>query len=294
MFLCCPFVTLSRVQTAALIDTKLLFVWMWWMDVSHLSPSCILICGGEIPNPARRALIIRVQMSKQTLSRCVAQPFCSDNNAPALSAWHNLYDNVHHVPVWWCDFPPHFLPGCFTLVPQWQSWQQWQTGSGGCKNWLNAVFDRSHSEEDGWLTGKMQGSGVMPNSCTDTFKGAYLRYSLNIFLFFRLSSADKPPEENEGHRPDYPRSQAFWQCRVREVIQSGLQQWREDLENVQNQKQRWGHGEMHRGTQTLLSPPPPILHTCQIPDTHGLASRHWETKCSVKDRVEDMMRWLFN
>lgn len=47
VFACCPFAMMSRVQTAALIDAKLLFAWMWWMDVSHLSPSCILICGGK-------------------------------------------------------------------------------------------------------------------------------------------------------------------------------------------------------------------------------------------------------
>lgn len=54
VFACCPFATASRVQTAALIAAKLLFVWMWWMDVSHLSPSRALICGleGEKSQPS--------------------------------------------------------------------------------------------------------------------------------------------------------------------------------------------------------------------------------------------------
>lgn len=116
VFACCPFATTSRVQTAALIDAKMLFVWMWWMDVSHLSPFCILICGGKKPNPARRAHIKRAQMSKQTLSRCVAQPSCSDNNAPALSAWHSLHDSVHHVPVWLWVFCFFFTPSCLARL----------------------------------------------------------------------------------------------------------------------------------------------------------------------------------
>lgn len=118
VFACRPIATVSCVQTAALIAAKLLFVWMWWMDASHLSPFCALICGGRAknPNPAWRALIKRAQMSKQTLSRCVAQSFCSDNNAPALSAWHSLHDKVHHLPVWLCDLPPPPPPGCFTLI----------------------------------------------------------------------------------------------------------------------------------------------------------------------------------
>lgn len=45
---------------------------MWWTDVSHLSPSCILTCGKN-PKASWRALIWCAQTSKQTLSRCAAR-----------------------------------------------------------------------------------------------------------------------------------------------------------------------------------------------------------------------------
>lgn len=68
VFACRPFATMSCVLTAALIDAQLLFVWMWWIDVSHLSLSCILVCGGKKSQPHHRALIKCAQMSKQMCS----------------------------------------------------------------------------------------------------------------------------------------------------------------------------------------------------------------------------------
>lgn len=95
----CPY----RCETVVCLDV---------MD-EHFAPVSLLYSHlweeKKTPNPARRALIKCAQMSKQTLSRCVAQPFCSDNIAPALSAWHSLHDNVHQVPVWLCDFFIFFL-----------------------------------------------------------------------------------------------------------------------------------------------------------------------------------------
>lgn len=95
VFACCPFATVSRVQTAALIAAKLLFVWMWWMDVSHLSPFCALICSGRAknPNPAWRALIKRAQMSKQPLCRCVARSL----SALIIMLLHCLHDTASMI-----------------------------------------------------------------------------------------------------------------------------------------------------------------------------------------------------
>lgn len=118
-----------------------------------------------------------------------------------------------------------------------------------------------------------------------------------ICVFFY--STDKPAEENEGHGPNYPGCKAYRQPRVRQVLQSSLQWWREDLENIQSQGQRWGYGETlvraHRHRCTHPSSP---IASCSVVDrrnTHSYMHTHrLETVHSVKDRVEDMMRWLFN
>lgn len=51
-------------------------------------------------------------------------------------------------------------------------------------------------------------------------------YFFPFFLSTRLSFlnvADKPPEENEGHRPNYPGRKADRQPGVHQVLQSSLQ-----------------------------------------------------------------------
>lgn len=107
---------------------------MWWTDVSHLSPSCILTCGKN-PKASWRALIWCAQTSKQTLSRCAARQI--------ITPLHCLHDRVSMITFITSPFfcpPPPSRHGCFVLPPHRQRGQRWQTR--GRENWFNVVFDR--------------------------------------------------------------------------------------------------------------------------------------------------------
>lgn len=45
----------------------------------------------------------------------------------------------------------------------------------------------------------------------------------DIYFFSSFNTTDKPAEENEGYRPNYPGRKAYRQPRVRQVLQSSLQ-----------------------------------------------------------------------
>lgn len=152
------------------------------------------------------------------------------------------------------------------------------------------------------LTEEIQGNEIMPMAGMHTVvmqkqvptlqvseDGATV--SWYIYICF-LYSTDQPAEENEGHWCNYPGRKAFWQPRIRQVLQSSLQWWGEELENIQSQGQRWGYGETHVGTQTQ-----PCTHTPTLSYTGKVTHMHTqqgETVQSIKDSVEDVMRWLFN
>lgn len=80
---------------------------------------------------------------------------------------------------------------------------------------------------------------------TETYLMCVWDRKLKGNFFFLLNSADKPPEENEGHRPDNARCQTYRQPRVCQILQSSIQRRWEDLENIQSEGQRWGYGEIH-------------------------------------------------